>query len=347
MTNALYYYIKGEDGLQGLSEEQTQRIRRSWQSHQERTPLLEKELQFCRQHNIQVLCYGDEAYPSRLRDCPTAPMVLFYLGNAPLNDRRVISIVGTRRITAYGKDLCERITADIARLMPDALIVSGLAYGVDIHAHRGALSAGAQTVGVLAHGLDQIYPTMHKDTAARMTRQGGLLTEYPSGTAIDRYNFVHRNRIVAAIADCTIVVESADRGGSMITGERTLEYGRRLWACPGRLTDKMSEGCNRIIAQGQALPFRSVEDLMERMGWQTGQEDGQQLPLFGADEGQQNHSPEELQVLRLLRDREEVSLDQMAMTLGMPAALLGAILMDLEMEGAVASMPGGNYRLKC
>lgn len=346
MNNALYYYIKGEDGLQGLSDTQVERIRHSWQCHQGRSHLLEKELQFCREHNIQVLCYTDEDYPSRLRDCPTAPMVLFYLGNAPLNARRIISIVGTRRITAYGKDLCERITADLVRLMPDALIVSGLAYGVDIHAHRGALTAGAQTIAVLAHGLDQIYPTMHKDTAARITRQGGLLTEYLSGTEIDRYNFVHRNRIVAAIADCTIVIESADRGGSMITGDRTLEYGRRLWACPGRLTDKMSEGCNRIIAQGKALPFTSVEQLMERMGWQVDNDGAQQLSLFTVEDEQQARSPEELQILQLLRDREEANLDQMALTLGMPAALLGAILMDLEMQGTVASMPGGRYRLK-
>lgn len=344
MTDALFIYIRGEQALSSLPPSLAERARRQWNIYAQQTALLDRELQFCKDHNIQTLCYGDEAYPQRLMVCKDAPLVLFYLGNASLNSRHIISIVGTRHLTPYGRELCERITADLGRYLPDALVVSGLAYGADINAHRGALAHQLSTVAVVAHGLDRIYPYTHKETAAQMTRQGGLLTEYPMGTEPERYNFVHRNRIVAALADCTIVIESARRGGSMITAERAKEYGRPVLACPGRLTDATSEGCNRAIAEGRAFAFTDVQDLIVRMGWEsTGSLDAVQQSLFA--EGL-TLSPEEQQLISVLRGTEGMTADQLSSATSMPAFQVGAILTDLEMQGLLALMPGGVYRLR-
>lgn len=344
MTDALYIYVRGEQALAALPPHLAERASRQWTTYSQQTALMDRELKFCSDHGIQVICYGDEAYPQRLQVCRDAPLVLFYLGNAPLNARHIISIVGTRHLSPYGRDLCERITADLGRLLPDALVVSGLAYGADINAHRGALANNLSTVAVVAHGLDRIYPYTHKSTAAQMTRQGGLLTEYPMGTEPERYNFVHRNRIVAALADCTIVVESARRGGSMITAERAREFGRPVLACPGRLTDATSEGCNRAIAEGKAFAFTDVADLIVRMGWEsTGSQGAVQQPLFAES---LSLSAEEQQLVSALRGTEGLTADQLALATQMPAFQVGAILTDMEMQGLLALMPGGLYRLK-
>lgn len=344
MTDALYICVRGEQALATLPPHLAERASRQWTTYSQQTALMDRELKFCSDHGIQVICYGDEAYPQRLMVCRDAPLVLFYLGNAPLNVRHVISIVGTRHLSPYGRDLCERITADLGRLLPDALVVSGLAYGADINAHRGALANNLSTVAVVAHGLDRIYPYTHKATAAQMTRQGGLLTEYPMGTEPERYNFVHRNRIVAALADCTIVVESARRGGSMITAERAREFGRPVLACPGRLTDATSEGCNRAIAEGKAFAFTDVADLIVRMGWESaGSQDAVQQPLFAES---LSLSAEEQQLVSALRGTEGLTADQLALATQMPAFQVGAILTDMEMQGLLALMPGGLYRLK-
>lgn len=344
MTDALYIYVRGEQALATLPPHLAERASRQWTTYSQQTALMDRELKFCSDHGIQVICYGDEAYPQRLMVCRDAPLVLFYLGNAPLNARHIISIVGTRHLSPYGRDLCERITADLGRLLPDALVVSGLAYGADINAHRGALANNLSTVAVVAHGLDRIYPYTHKATAAQMTRQGGLLTEYPMGTEPERYNFVHRNRIVAALADCTIVIESARRGGSMITAERAREFGRPILACPGRLTDVTSEGCNRAIAEGKAFAFTDVADLIVRMGWESaGSQDAVQQPLFVES---LSLSAEEQQLVSALRGTEGLTADQLALATQMPAFQVGAILTDMEMQGLLALMPGGLYRLK-
>lgn len=350
MTDALFIHIKGMDALSLLPEKLAQRAQTQWQKLQGQTALMDKELQFCRDHNIQVLCYTDEAYPERLKVLADAPLVLFYLGRAPLNKRPIVSIVGTRRITPYGKDMCRRIAEDLRRLVPDVLIVSGLAYGVDIHAHRGALANGCDTVAVLAHGLDRIYPYTHKETAAQMTRQGGLLTEYPTGTEPERYNFVHRNRIVAAMSDCTIVVESALRGGSMITASRARELGKRLFCCPGRITDEYSAGCNDAIAQGLAQPFVSVETLVNQMGWENRSAvDAREQSLFATVDREakvpNDLSPEAQGIVAALREAETLTADQLATSTALPIHILTAELMDLEMMGCVEAMAGARYRL--
>lgn len=221
--------------------------------HTEVLRLCEAELSFAQKHQIQCLTEDDEAYPSRLRECPDGPLVLFYKGSANLNSRHILSIVGTRNATDYGKGLCQRFMQELSTLIPDVLIVSGLAYGIDIHAHREALTHGFDTVGVLAHGLDRIYPAVHRRTATEMLTQGGLLTEFMSGTNPDRQNFVKRNRIVAGISDATLVVESGPKGGSLITAEIAESYQRDCFAFPGRVGDTYSTGCNLLI-QKTALP---------------------------------------------------------------------------------------------
>lgn len=349
MIEALFTHLRGTEAVASLPESLAARVRRQTERSAPQPALLERELAFCRDHNIQTLCYGDAAYPQRLLSCPDAPLMLFYLGQADLNCRHVISIVGTRRITPYGKDLCARITADIARLLPDALIISGLAYGTDIHAHRGALDAGLNTVGVLAHGLDRIYPYPHKDTAAKMTRQGGLLTEYLTGTEPERYNFVSRNRIVAGMADCTLVIESAREGGSMITLQRARDYARPVFACPGRLTDAASEGCNRAIAEGRARAFTDATDLLLALGWQpVGTADAVQQSLFAPDAAAPlaHLSAEARQILAVLAPTEGLTADQLAAATHLPAFQVSAEMTDLELQGLVTILPGGVYRAR-
>lgn len=346
MTDALFIYLKGEEALAELPAQLAERARHQWERLKGQTALMQKELQFCQAHRVQTLCYTDADYPQRLRQCADAPLVLFYLGSAPLNARHIVSIVGTRKISNYGKDMCRLICEDLVRHLPDVLIVSGLAYGVDIHSHRGTLAAGGSTVGVVAHGLDRIYPYVHKDTAAQMTRQGGLLTEYPTGTEPERYNFVHRNRIVAGIADCTIVVESAARGGSMITAGRAREYGRRVFACPGRLTDATSEGCNRLIAAGEAEAYIDAETLIKRMGWESGPvQDATQQSLFASSLDVQSLSPSSQRIVATLRNTEGLTIDQLSSATGLAAREVAAELMDLEMDGIVELCSGACYRL--
>ncbi|MBQ5825961.1 MAG: DNA-processing protein DprA, partial [Bacteroidaceae bacterium] len=225
------------------------------------------ELEFCKQKNIQVLIFSDEGYPARLRECEDAPLVLFYRGIANLNEKRIISVVGTRKISGWGKSICQNFCKELAALIPDCVVVSGLAYGVDIHSHRACLENSLPTVAVLAHGLDRIYPSLHRSTAIEMLNQGGLLTEFLSGTNPDKGNFVRRNRIVAGMADATIVIESAAHGGAMITARLANGYGRDVFAFPGRITDPMSEGCLKLIKANVAALITGAGDVVEAMNW--------------------------------------------------------------------------------
>lgn len=227
----------------------------------------EKELDFCEKNHIHCLTFHDQDYPSRLRECADAPLALFFRGNANLNALHIVSVVGTRQATPYGQDLCLRLIDDLHQLCPDVLVVSGLAYGIDIHAHRAALQHQLKTVGVLAHGLDRIYPAEHRKTAVHMLEQGGLLTEFMSRTTPDRQNFIRRNRIVAGMSDATIVVESAAKGGALITAELANEYHRDCFAFPGRCTDPYSAGCNLLIRNNQATLVTSAEDIVKAMNW--------------------------------------------------------------------------------
>lgn len=305
----------------------------------------EEEIRFTQSKHIQCLGLQDDGYPARLRECPDSPILLYYRGNADLNTRHIVSIVGTRKITEYGKMLCQGFLRDLRQLCPDALIVSGLAYGADIHAQRNALEQGMSTIGVIAHGLDQIYPRIHRDTAVRMVSQGGLLTEYPSHTAIDKMNFVARNRIVAGIADSTVVIESADKGGSLITARIARDYNRDVFAFPGRITDPYSAGCNQLIARSEALALTSAEEFMKAMGWQSMQEQQALQKQYAQRELFPELTGEEQRIVDALGHNEGKAVNQISIETNIPSGTLSGLLFALEMKGIVKMMNGGMYRL--
>ncbi len=303
----------------------------------------EEEMKFAQDNRIQCLCMGDADYPSRLQECDDAPILLYYKGNANLNRMRVINMVGTRHCTEYGKDICRHFLAELKRFCPDVLVVSGLAYGVDINAHREALANGMDTVGVLAHGLDQIYPRMHRDTAVQMVSQGGLLTEFMSHTNADKVNFVRRNRIVAGMTDATIVVESAEKGGALITANLATTYHRDVFAFPGRVGDRYSIGCNRLIRDNKASLLQNAQDFVEAMGWET--------PSAKPDTPIQHElfpdlCEEEQRIVQCLQGSSEgMHINALAVGTNIPVHKLSAFLFNLEMQGVIKLMNGGMYRL--
>ena len=305
--------------------------------------LAEKEMEFIASKGIKLICFGDEAYPCRLAECADAPLVLHSLGNADLNARHIVSIVGTRHATEYGKALCENFVADLARFAPGTLIVSGLAYGIDVCAHRAALKAGLPTIGVLAHGLDRIYPGAHRATAKQMLENGGLLTEFMSGTEPFPSNFLQRNRIVAGMADATVVVESASKGGSLITASLALGYDRDCFAFPGRVNDQYSQGCNELVSRNRAALITSAYDFVEAMNWDVATAKKSagdlQAELFP------ELSPEETAVMTALRDSSDgLQVNQMVVQLNIPINKLLPLLFEMEMKGLVKAVAGGCYR---
>lgn len=321
-----------------LLPQATDRLQQCLTNWDKQLPQAEAEADEARRRHISLLALTETDYPTWLKSLPDAPPVLFYKGTASLNAQPMISIVGTRHISEYGKDLCRHIVEQLAERLPQATIVSGLAYGVDVHAHRAALACGLPTIGVLGHGLNHLYPPSHRDTANRMTEQGGLLTEYPCATPVSRENFVQRNRIVAGLSQACIVVESARRGGALITARLAQDYGREVYACPGRLTDLHSEGCNRLIARHGAAIFTSVDDLMDDMGWAPRQPRPQQLELFPA-----LTATEELLRSRLVQT-EQCSADELVTATGLKVAEVNAALIQLEMKGLVRLLAGNQYR---
>ena len=304
----------------------------------------EEELAFMEKGGIVPLLRTAEDYPQRLLQCEDSPSLLYYRGNAPLNVRHVLSIVGTRQITAYGKDLCAQFVKDLRTLCPDIIVVSGLAYGVDIHAHRAALENGLPTVGVLAHGLEQIYPTMHRDTAVQMVHQGGLLTEYISCTNMDRRLFVQRNRIVAGMADAVLVVESAAKGGSLITASLAGDYNREVFAFPGRITDTYSAGCNKLIRLQQAQSIESAAQFVEAMGWETNADRQRQATEGVQQELFPDLTPEQQKIMDTLLPVEGTPINVLAIKTGIPIQTLTSLLFSLEMIGLVKRMGGNSYR---
>lgn len=303
----------------------------------------EREMEFVEKNRLTCLTLKDPAYPSRLRECDDAPTVLFFKGNADLNRLHVINLVGTRRATDYGKQFCADFLRSLSALCPDVLVVSGLAYGIDIHAHRAALANDLSTVAVLAHGLDRIYPYVHRNTAVDMLAQGGLLTEFLTETNPDRYNFVSRNRIVAGMCDATIVVESADKGGSLITAELAEGYQRDCFAVPGRTTDAASIGCNRLIRDNKAALLLSAEDLVRCMNWTSEKEpphpDAIQRALFP------ELSEEEERIVRILTHRGDLHINALVVEADIPVHRMTALLFELEMKGMLKPMVGGVYHL--
>ena len=303
------------------------------------------EQKYMYEHGIRGLVLSDEDYPQRLLECPDAPLVLYYKGNADLNQAKIISIVGTRRITTYGQDLVRRFVSHLKRYCPQLLIVSGLAYGVDINAHREALANGYPTVGVLAHGLDTIYPYRHRDTAAEMLNHGGLLTEFMTQTNADKPNFVRRNRIVAGMADAVILVESAVKGGGLITCEIAQSYNRAVFAFPGSVNAEFSKGCNNLIRDNGAGLISDADDFIKAMGWQDEAQrqralaDGIERSLFP------DLSAQEQQIVSLLQETNDVQLNILSVKTSIPIGQLTALLFQLEMKGVLKPLAGGMYHL--
>ena len=302
-----------------------------------------QEMEFVEKNRISCLTLKDAGYPSRLRECEDAPLVLFFKGNTDFNRLRVINMVGTRRATDYGKQFCADFMHDMAALCPDVLVVSGLAYGIDIHAHRAALANQLSTVAVLAHGLDRIYPYVHRKTAVDMLENGGLLTEFLTETNPERFNFVSRNRIVAGMCDATIVVESGDKGGSLITAELAEGYHRDCFAVPGRVSDAASIGCNRLIRDSKAALIQSAEDLVRAMGWMpaasSGKPEAVQRDLFP------ELTEEESCVVRILSRQGDLHINALVVEANLPVNRMTALLFELEMKGVVKALVGGVYRL--
>lgn len=305
----------------------------------------EEEMAFCKKHGIEVLDVGSEAYPYRLRQCKDAPLVLYYKGNTDLNALHVVTVVGTRRCTEYGKDLCHSFTSDLARLCPDTLVVSGLAYGIDIHAHRGALSAGLPTVAILAHGLDRIYPYAHRETAKLMVEHGGLLTEFPIGTNPDKGNFVRRNRIAAGMCDACVVVESGSKGGSLITANQTMSYDRQVFAFPGRSTDEASQGCHALIRKNTAGLITCAEDMVCDMDWITQQQRAEALQKPSQPELFPHLTDDEQTLVGLLQGSEGLQINQAVLKTGLPVGKVASLFLELEIKGIIKCMPGYIYRL--
>lgn len=301
-----------------------------------------REVEFVRQHSITPLFITDAEYPRRLAECSDAPLMLYYKGHFPLEYDRVVSIVGTRRATAYGKSFVDALVRGLASASRSTLIVSGLAYGIDIAAHRAALRYELPTVGVLAHGLHMLYPSTHRQTAVEMLGQGGLLTEYTSTQGVLRPYFLARNRIVAGMADAVVVVESGEKGGSLVTASIAESYSRDVFALPGRASDILSAGCNNLIKHNKAALITSVDDLLEAMSWDTPQpQSAVQMPLSAIDE---TLTADEQRLLQYLRTVGEGQINHMAVELDCPAATLSALLVELEFKGYVTPFPGGVYR---
>lgn len=305
----------------------------------------EEEYKFDIANNVEPLCMNDDRYPQRLKECDDAPLMLFYKGSADLNQAKVINIVGTRHCTTYGQDLIRRFVSDLKNYCPRVLIVSGLAYGVDICAHRNALQYGYETIGVLAHGLDYLYPPRHKADADRMIQQGGLLTEFLTNTNADKINFVRRNRIVAGMSDACILVESAAHGGGLITTEISRGYDRDVFAFPGPVGAQYSEGCNNLIRDNGAGLISNAADFVNAMGWQddaklqTAQSQGIERQIFP------DLSPEEQLIVSTLQRANDLQINMLSAQANIPISTLTALLFSLEMKGVVRTLAGGMYHL--
>ena len=312
----------------------------------------DEEMRFAQDNNISIITLADEVYPQRLKACFDAPLALFFKGNANLNAKHCISIVGTRKATPYAADCIAQLTARLKQLCPDILIVSGLAYGVDIMAHRQAIDHALPTVAVLAHGLDTLYPARHRKEAMLMMQNGGLLTEYFSQLKIDKRNFLQRNRIVAGLSAATLLVESAEHGGGLVTCRLAQSYQHDVFAIPGSINSPYSVGCNRLIRDNVAGLVTSAEDILKAMAWEedmkqtvaTNGASSMGSSVLGAASASTAQVPNGAQgVLDVLTKENDLHIDIIATRAGLPVNKVLALLFQLEMSGMVSSLSGGRY----
>jgi len=303
----------------------------------------DQEIEFITKNKIVPYYFTDREYPFRLKECADSPIMIYTRGNCGLNNGKFVGIVGTRNATEEGKDNCKKLIIDLSQKLPNTLIVSGMAYGVDICAHKAAVECGLPTIGVVGHGLDRIYPAVHRPTAVKMVENGMLLTEYLSGTNPDRQNFVQRNRIIAGLCDATIVIESAARGGALITAEVANSYNRDVFAFPGRVTDEWSAGCNALIKSNKAMLVESADDLMQFMNWEKSEYKSPsniQTTLF------LDLSDEEQNIVSKLRQNSDgLQLNELAIALEKPVSKISAMLLEMEFKGVLKCLPGSVYKI--
>jgi len=299
----------------------------------------EEEFRFVEKHGIEVLFFSDKSYPKRLKNCYDAPILLYFKGNADLNPSRIISVVGSRNATEYGRNLCKQICEILAPY--NVLIVSGLAYGIDVAIHKECISNNITTVGVLGHGLDRLYPQIHKSVAQKMVLNGGLLSEFPILTNPDRQNFPQRNRIIAGISDATLVVEASIKGGALITAEIANSYNKDVYAFPGRTNDLLSEGCNFLIKTNRAGLINNAKDLIYYLNWD---EEVKAIKKTAQIMLPINLTANEHKVIDALQNGQ-LSIDELCITLGIQQSKLAIVMLTLEMQGIIVSLPGKVYKL--
>jgi DNA processing protein len=289
------------------------------------------------QNNIDFTFYTHPEYPRRLKQCEDAPLVLYSKGKMELNNTRFVAIVGTRDASDYGKRICSELIQQFAGT--DIIVVSGMAYGIDITIHQLCLQHGVKTIGVMAHGLEIIYPHLHRSTAKKMVESGGLLSEYPPETKPDRENFPMRNRIVAGMCDATIVVESKIKGGSLITADLANDYNRDVFAYPGNVFDENSAGCNLLIATNKAHLIQNGTDFLTKMGWDLSVKNPVQRSVFPS------LTSDEQTIVSFLEKTGQMNVDSLAMELKFPSSKMSVLLFQLEMNGIIASIPGNRCQL--
>jgi DNA processing protein len=302
--------------------------------------LAEKEMQFLERHRISVLCLGENGYPDRLGKCHDAPFLLFVRGEQGLHCRHSLSIVGTRKATSYGRDVCHQIVLDLSRRLDDLVIVSGLAYGIDVIAHKAALEAGIPTVAVLGHGFSTIYPPSHRDVARRIIGQGALVTDFHSTTGPERNNFLRRNRIIAGLSDATLVIESAATGGALITADLAGSYGRDVLAVPGRTIDARSAGCNGLIKSCRAALVESADDVLYHLNWDADH------PDLDLSVPEVTPGKEEKQLLYLITQEPGLQPDAISHRSGIPIQRIFSLLIEMELKSLVLVEPGNRYHAR-
>ena len=294
----------------------------------------EEELFFIEKHKVSYRYFKDDNYPDRLKHCLDGPILLFQKGNIDLQHKKLISIVGTRKVTSYGADFCQKIIEELAPLNP--VIISGFAYGIDVEAHKAAINNGLQTIACLAHGLEQVYPKVHKKYVEKVKAHGGFITEFWSTDLFERTNFLKRNRIIAGLSQATIVIESAEKGGSLVTADIANSYNREVFAVPGRSSDPQSQGCNNLIKSQQAHLLTSAADLIYMLGWEIEEKilKPQQTKLFV------ELTEDEKVIYKYLKANDKEMLDTIALSCKMPTFKVAGILLNLELKGAVRPLPG-------
>lgn len=334
-AQAIFKASKKElDALEGIGTIRTASIK-----HFNDFSRAEEEVDFVQKYKIKTLFLTDKEYPQRLLNCYDSPSLLYYKGNADLNSPRIVAIVGTRNHNEYGKNICEKLVGEL--INENVLIISGLAFGIDSIAHKAAVKNNIKTVGVLAHGLDRVYPAQNKTLAKQMIGEGGLLTEFKSNTNPDRQNFPSRNRIVAGISDCVVVIETGIKGGSLITAELANGYNKDVFAFPGRVTDLKSEGCNYLIMNNKAALLTSADELLQNMGWKEYKKPSakKQRELF------LEFTPDEKIVIDILLGQEQVHIDELYFKSKLSSSAVAQALLMLEMQSVISSLPGKIYKI--